>query len=70
MVSSRKTISNENDRYRIELGEARVLFCTYEVTKQSVLTKVRIEWLERRYGRGSVDRIREYMNKLRTGELE
>ena len=70
MVSSRKTISNENDRYRIELGEARVLFCTYEVTKQSVLTKVRIEWLERRYGRGSVERIREYMNKLRTGELE
>ena len=70
MVSSRKTISNEDDRYRIELGEARVLFCTYEVTKQSVLTKVRIEWLEKRYGRGSVDRIRDYMNKLRTGELE
>ena len=70
MVSSRKTISNEGDRYILELGEARVLFCTYEVTKQSVLTKVRIEWLERRYGRGSVDRIREYMNKLRTGELE
>jgi len=70
MVSSRKTISNEGDRYRIELGEARVLFCTYEVTKQSVLTKVRIEWLEKRYGRGSVDRIRDYMNKLRTGELE
>jgi len=70
MVSSRKTISNENDRYRIELGEARVLFCTYEVIKQSVLTKVRIEWLEKRYGRGAVERIREYMNKLRTGELE
>ena len=70
MVSSRKTISNEDDRYRIELGEARVLYCTYQVTKQSVLTKVRIEWLEKRYGRGSVERIREYMNKLRTGELE
>lgn len=70
MVSSRKTISNEGDRYRIELGEARVLFCTYEVTKQSVLTKVRMEWLEKRYGRGSVERIRTLMNKLRTGELE
>ena len=70
MVSSRKTISNEGNRYRIELGEARVLFCTYEVTKQSVLTKVRMEWLERRYGHGSVERIRGYMNKLRTGELE
>jgi len=70
MVSSRKTISNENDRYRIELGEARVLYCTYQVTKQSVLTKVRMEWLERRYGRGAVERIRGYMNQLRTGELE
>ena len=70
MVSSRKTISNEGDRYRIELGEARVLFCTYEVTKQSVLTKVRMEWIERRYGRGSVDRIRLYMSKLKSGELE
>ena len=70
MVSICKTISNEGDRYILELGEARVLFCTYEVTKQSVLTSVRIEWLEKRYGRGSVDRIRDYMNKLRTGELE
>jgi type IV secretory pathway TrbF-like protein len=70
MVSSRKTISNEDDRYRIELGEARVLFCTYEVIKQSVLTKVRIEWLEKRYGRGSVERIRYYMVKLQSGELE
>ena len=70
MVSSRKTISNEGDRYKLELGEARVLFCTYEVTKQSVLTKVRMEWLEKRYGRGSVERIRTLMNKLRTGELE
>jgi len=70
MVSSRKTISNENDRYRIELGEARVLYCTYQVTKQSVLTKVRMEWLERRYGRGAVERIRSYMVKLQSGELE
>ena len=62
--------SKISDKYILELGEARVLFCTYEVTKQSVLTKVRMEWLERRYGHGSVERIRGYMNKLRTGELE
>jgi hypothetical protein len=54
----------------IELGEARVLFRTWESTKQKVLTPVRIEWLERRYGSGSVERIREFMKKLQSGELE
>ena len=54
----------------IELGEARVLFCTWQVTKEKVLTPVRVEWLERRYGSGSVERIKGYMKKLQTGELE
>lgn len=53
----------------IELGEARVLYCTYVMTKQKVLTKDRMEWLEKRYGMGSVARIREYMKKLQDGEL-
>ena len=69
MAYSRKTISNEGDRYMIELGEARVLYCTYVMTKQKVLTKDRMEWLEKRYGTGSVMRIREYMKKLQDGEL-
>jgi hypothetical protein len=46
------------------------LFRTYESTGQKVLTPVRIEWLERRYGTGSVVRIRGYMVKLQNGELE
>lgn len=70
MAYSRKTISNEGDRYRIELGEARVLLCTYQALKQSVLTRDRIEYLERIYGTGCVDRIRIYMKKLQDGELE
>ena len=53
----------------IELGEARVLLCTYQVTKKSVLTRERMEWLEKRYGTGSVMRIRELMKKLQDGEL-
>lgn len=69
MAYSRKTISNEGDRYRIELGEARVLYCTYVMTKKSVLTKDRMEWLEKRYGMGAVVRIRGYMKKLQDGEL-
>lgn len=53
----------------IELGEARVLYCTYVMTKKSVLTKDRMEWLEKRYGTGAVVRIRGYMKKLQDGEL-
>jgi hypothetical protein len=70
MAYSRKTISNEGDRYMIELGEARVLYRTYESTGQKVLTPVRMEWLERVYGRGSVERIRDLMKKLQSGDLE
>ena len=70
MGYSRKTISNEGDRYMIELGEARELYRTYETLKRSVLTAERIEYLERRYGTGSVQRIRGYMRKIQSGELE
>ena len=54
----------------IELGEARVLFCTWEVLKIKVLTEKRIAWLEKTYGRGSAERIRGLMSKLKSGELE
>lgn len=67
---TRKAVSNQSDRYMIELGEARVLFRTYEATGKKVLTPVRIEWLERTYGSGSVERIKGYMVKLQKGELE
>ena len=67
---TRKAVSNQSDRYMIELGEARVLYRTYESTGKKVLTPVRIEWLERTYGTGAVVRIREYMVKLQSGELE
>lgn len=67
---SRKTIENESDRYRLELSEARVLLCTYQALKKSVLTKERIEYLERIYGTGCVERIRKYMKQLQDGELE
>jgi hypothetical protein len=69
-MMTRRAVSNQSDRYMIELGEARVLYRTYESTGQKVLTQVRMEWLERRYGTGSVARIRGYMQKLQSGELE
>jgi hypothetical protein len=67
---TRRQIQDAGDRYQIELGEARVLLCTYQVTKQKVLTQARMEWLEKKYGTGSVARIRSYMLKLQSGELE
>jgi hypothetical protein len=67
---TRRQIQDAGDRYQIELGEARVLLCTYLTLKRSVLTAERIEYLERRYGTGSVQRIRGYMAKLQSGELE
>ena len=70
MAYSRRSIENSGDRYQIELGEARVLYRTSESTGQKVLTPVRMEWLERVYGRGSVERIRAFMVKLQKGELE
>ena len=70
MVHSRKQLSNEGDRVQLEMGEARVLFATYQATKKSVLTADRMEYLEKRYGAGCVKRIREFMRLLKSGELE
>jgi hypothetical protein len=70
MAYSRKTISNEGDRVKLEQSEARMLYRTWESTKQRVLTKERMEWIEKTYGIGAVGRIRGYMDKLRNGELE
>lgn len=70
MAYSRKTISDESDRVQLEMGEARILFRTWETTQERVLTKERIEYLEKRYGYGCVQRIRNYMDLMRKGELE
>ena len=59
-----------NDRYQLELAEARELLCTYQLTKQKVLTDKRIKHLEKIYGSGVISRIRTYMTKLQEGTLE
>lgn len=69
MDYKRKPSSN-GDRYIIELSEARLLYRTYESTKQKVLTPVRIKWLDKTYGNGAAERIKNLMIKLSTGELE
>ena len=70
MAYSRKVLSNEGDRTQLEIALARELYATWSTTKNKVLTKERIEFIERRYSKGSVERVKSYMNRMRDGELE
>lgn len=69
MAYSRKAIENPSDRRRLEEGEARVLFATWQATGKKVLTAERLEFIEKRYGRGSVERIRQMMIEMKEGTL-
>lgn len=70
MSYSRKVVSNAGDRAQLEMALARELFRTWETTKTRIFTKERIELIERRYSKGSVERVRNYMNMIKNGELE
>ena len=70
MAYSRRSLSDAGDRRQLEEGEARVLFATWKATGQRVLTQDRMEYLEKRYGVGCVQRIRGYMDRMKNGELQ
>ena len=70
MSYSRKVVSNAGDRVQLEIALARELYRTWESTKTRILTRERIEFIERRYSKGSVDRVKTYMNMIKNGELE
>jgi len=63
-------VSNAGDRVQLEKALARELYSTWETTKNRIFTKERIELIERRYSKGSVERVRNYMNRIKNGELE
>ncbi len=63
-------MSNAGDRIQLEKALARELYSTWETTKNRIFTKERIEFIERRYSKGSVERVRNYMNMIKNGELE
>lgn len=69
MAYSRKSLSDPGDRTQLEQSEARVLFATWKATNKRVLTQERMEYLEKRYGVGCVARIRQYMDKIKNGEM-
>jgi hypothetical protein len=70
MSYSRKVVSNAGDRIQLEKALARELYSTWETTKNRIFTKERIEFIERRYSNGSVERVRNYMNMIKNGDLE
>ena len=69
MTYSRKNIENQSDRVTLEQAEARELFRNWESTKNRDLIRARLERAERIYGRGARDRIRDYMGRMRDGQL-
>lgn len=62
--------SRISDRGQLELGEARVLYCTWKVTQQKVMTENRLKWIKRMYGPEAINRIQKYMMAMHKGELE
>ena len=70
MIWSRRNIENPGDRQILEIAEARELYRNWEHSKNRDLIRARLERAERIYGRGARDRIREYMNRMKDGQLE
>jgi hypothetical protein len=69
MAYSRKSISNVGDRVILEQSEARELYRNWEWSKNANLIRARLDRAERIYGAGAKDRIREYMNRIKDGQL-
>ncbi len=69
MSYSRKSIENPSDRVQLEQALAREMFATFQNTGKKVMTADRMEWIEKRYGRGAVDRVIFYMKQMKEGTL-
>ena len=70
MAYSRKVISNEGDRVRLEQAEAREIFRSWQTTKNNDFVRARLERCERIYGTGARDRVRTYMSRMKEGQIE
>ena len=69
MTWSRRNKENPSDRVILEQAEARELYRNWEWGKNRDLIRARLERAERIYGTGARDRIREYMNRIKDGQL-
>lgn len=57
------------DRQMIEMGEARVIFRSWETTQDLEFVRGMLERSEKMYGIGAKERIRSYMNQMKAGTL-
>ena len=69
MTYSRKTIEDPSDRAILEQSEAREIFRTWQTNQDRDFVRGRLERSERIYGKGSKDRIRNYMNNMKDGVI-
>lgn len=69
MYEYRKKQSNTGDRVQIEQGEARIIFRSWEVTKDNQFVRAMLERSEKLYGMGAKERIRSYLTQMKNGEL-
>ena len=59
-----------SDRKILEEAEARVLYFTWQVTQDKVMTEDRKAWINRTYGAGAVNRIQAMMLEMYKKDLE
>ena len=59
-----------SDRHLLEEGEARILYFTWKVTQDRVLTDERKQWITSKFGPGAVNRIQAYMLAMHKADLE
>ena len=58
-----------SDRKQLEEGEARVLYCTWKITQDKVMTEERKAWINKMYGAGAVNRIQAMMLEMHKADL-
>jgi hypothetical protein len=70
MYEYRKKPSNTGDRVQIEQSEARIIFRSWQTTKDNKFVVGMLERAEKMYGMGAKERIRSYLTQMKNGELE
>jgi hypothetical protein len=70
MYEYRKKQSNTGDRVQIEQGEARIIFRSWQTTKDNQFVVGMLERAEKIYGMGAKERIRSYLTQMKEGTLE
>jgi hypothetical protein len=69
MYEYKKKQSNQGDRVLIEQGEARIIFRSWQTTKDNQFVVGMLERAEKMYGMGAKERIRSYLTQMKEGTL-